>query len=680
MIRDATLAGPNLTVVTSKKIPRAEALRLIESTLLLNGYSFVPGPNNTLKVVNIAGKNPRSEGIPLLTRLADLPTGDQVVSFYVPLEFIAPSDAAAIFQASATLHSYGAIVPVPTAHAIVITEDSATIRQLLKLKDLIDIPPTKIVSEFVQLRRADAQKVADAINKLLDSQKAAASAGGNQPAAVPPGGGGNPGQFIAAMAQAMSAAQSSAAAKVAANPLASSNTRFVPDVRTNRILIVTEPYNFPTMKRLVEDFDLSADVMEPFSRSLKYIKAMDVLPVLGNLISETKDDTTTASAAISSAASLSRAASTQSRTASSNSSSSASGLSQVLAGDPEAVLPEAILVGSTRLIADNNSNSITVIGPPESVTKVSSILDKLDVRPQQLYLATVIGKMTLSNDSELSVNILQNYANYSGKNGVATSSSNGTAFSSFSDPRNLSSPGSFGFLSGLTLYGSLGHVLNYYVQALESTGRFTVLSRPSVYTANNKKAYISSGQQVPIPQSTLSSLDTTSSTTVSQSSTITYKNAALLLEVIPLINANKEVTLQIAVQNNTLNGSSTISGNSIPIIASDALMTTITVSNRSTIVLGGLIRNQETKNRTGVPILKDIPVIGALFRDDKNNEDRDELVVLIEPAVIENETDLNAVEKDEINNSKVGPQSQKYIDKTLKVMPEKGTVINSITH
>ncbi|HEY8965446.1 MAG TPA: secretin N-terminal domain-containing protein, partial [Candidatus Methylacidiphilales bacterium] len=611
-------------------------------------------------------------------RLADLPAGEQVVSFYLPLDFIPTNDAMTVFQTSFALHPYGAIVAVPSAHALVVTENSSVIREMVKLKELVDVPPTKIVNEFVQLRRADAQKVTDALNKLIDSQRQGGQAGNVPGIGFQPGQ--NPGQAIAAMARAMSAAQNSAAANVAANPLASSNTRFVADVRTNRVLVVTEPYNFAPMKALVESFDLSADVMEPYSRPLKYIAAMDVLSTLGNLIAETKDDATAASQAASSAANSSSRTTSTGRTGTSSSSSSASGLTQILQGDPDTVPPGTILVGSTRIVADNNTNSILVIGPPESVTKVRNLLDKLDVRPKQIYLATVIGKMNLTNDAENSVNLLQNYRNFSGKNGVATSSSNGTSFSSFPSPTGLTSPGAFGFLNGLTLYGSLGNVLNYYVNVLESTGRFTILSRPSVYTANNKKAYISSGQEVPIPQSTLSSLDTTSANTVTQSSTITYKNAALLLEVIPLINSAKEVTLQIGVQNDSLNGSSTISGNTIPIIASDSLKTTITVVNKSTIVLGGLIRNQETKNRTGVPLLKDIPLMGALFRSDVNDRERDELVVLIQPTVVETDEEVAALQKSESANADTVPKAQKYTSDPGKVMPDKATVLDNVLH
>lgn len=660
LIRDANLAGPNLTIVSPRRLPKAEALRLIESALLLNGYSLIPGPDNTVKVVNFTGgKAPRAEGLPLFTSLADLPIADQVVSYYMPLQFISAADAAPIFQGSVALHPYGAIVPVPSAQAIVVTENSATIRQVAKLKDLIDVPPAKVISEFVQLRRADAERVTETLTKLLEAEKK-----------------GQPGQAVPGNAPAGAAGQFE-------NKLVAGEVQFVADARTNRILVITRPVNFAYVKGLIEQFDQSVDVMEPFSRPLKYVSAADMLPVLQNLLAESKDDATGGTGTGSNAST--RSPQTTSHTPINNTSTSTTGggsdLQSRLSDQPDDVPPQAIIIGKTRLIADNKTNSILVIGPPESVSKVRGILDKLDVRPKQVYLATVIGKLNLTNSSELSVDLLQNYAGISGNNGVATSSMNSQSLASPRlDPRSLASAGAFPFIGGVTLYGAIGHTLNYYVRALESTGRFTVLSRPSVYTANNKKASISSGQQVPVPQSTLSSLDTVSNNNVTQQSTIEYKNVELLLEVIPLINSEKEVTLQISQQNNNIAGSSTISGNTVPTIASDNLETTVTVPNKQTIILGGLIRDQDTTDRTGVPLLKDIPFLGALFRSDTKQRERDELVILIEPTVVETDDELAEAEKAEKAKSSMGAAATKYADKPTSVINGKSTALESLTH
>jgi hypothetical protein len=101
LIRDSALAqGQPLTIVVPGEVPRSEAIRLIEASLLLNGYSFVPVDEKTLKILNIGvqAKGPRSEGIPIFASPYMLPESDQVVSYFMRLNYIAPQDAAQLFQ------------------------------------------------------------------------------------------------------------------------------------------------------------------------------------------------------------------------------------------------------------------------------------------------------------------------------------------------------------------------------------------------------------------------------------------------------------------------------------------------------------------------------------------------------------------------------------------------------
>jgi general secretion pathway protein D len=138
-------------------------------------------------VVNVASnKNPRSEGVKLYADADAIPTDDEVVSYYMPLTYISPSEAVAIFTSQAPVHPYGAYIPAPTAQAVIITENTSVVRELIALKQLIDIPPARVTSEFVQLNRADAEKVADLLNKVLNDKKQQATQGGNDPVSVPP--------------------------------------------------------------------------------------------------------------------------------------------------------------------------------------------------------------------------------------------------------------------------------------------------------------------------------------------------------------------------------------------------------------------------------------------------------------------------------------------------------------
>ena len=130
------------------------------------------------------------------------------------------------------------------------------------------------------------------------------------------------------------------------------------------------------------------------------------------------------------------------------------------------------------------------------------------------------------------------------------------------------------------------------VRALESTSRFRVVSRPSVFTSNLKKAIIASGQEIAVPTNIQSSVNsvTQGNAGLVTNSQVQYKNVTLKLEVVPLINSEREVDLDIVQKNDEVNGSTIIDGNAIPTIATRYVKTHVTVPNQATLVLGGLIK------------------------------------------------------------------------------------------
>src|SRR6185369_13773364 len=184
--------------------------------------------------------------------------------------------------------------------------------------------------------------------------------------------------------------------------------------------------------------------------------------------------------------------------------------------------------------------------------------------------------------------------------------------------------------NGTNIYLAAGNAFAAIVHLLESTNRFKVLSRPTVFTSNNKKAIIASGQEVPVPTSTLTNATTTLNVGSIQSS-IEYKKVVLQLEVVPLINSEKEVSLDILQKLDSLvpNGNVNISGNSVPTIDTKYIRTNVSAQNGSTIILGGLIEDQKTRNAQGIPYLSRIPLIGAAFRSTASTKLRRELIVLM---------------------------------------------------
>jgi type II secretion system protein D len=677
LIKDSNL-GANvlpITISVPQPVPKSELIRIIEASLLLNNIVMVPAQEpNTVKVINInTGKNPRSEGVRLYTGPESLPEGEQVVSYYMPFQYIPASEALTVFQTHILPRAYTSFVPINSAQALLITESTTVIRQLIALQQLIDIPPVKTVSEFVPLVRADAERVADTINKLLDYQRKERAGLSIAPAA--PGAA----QGATAPQPAPGVAPSSDAGLLA------SQIQVIADTRTNRILLVGHPDALPYFETLIKQFDAAVGAVAPLEYHLRYISAGEVLPVLQDLLAEDQTQTNQGQGV---SANQNQQGQNQQRTVNlggpSSSSSNAGGYSPVsgtagsvgagedLLQEPNDLLgTQAVIVGRSRIISDAKDNKILVIGPPESVRKVQTILDRLDRRPQQVYLSTVIGQLQLTKDFQFGVDFTQTFKKFGDHAGIASANlnsqgivnSNGQVVAS---PPSILSTGAVPGLSGLTIYGQITDAISYFVRALDSKSDFKILARPAVYTANNKRAVISSGQRVPVPESTLSNLTTgttggiiNNSSSTAVAATVGYEDVELRLEVIPLINSNNEVTLKIAQINDTLGNNVNISGNEVPIVNSQRLTTTVTVPSGATIVLGGLIEDKITKDDNGIPYLMDIPYLGNAFKYKTNNHERDELIIFIQPTVVNDDIQTLRASLKEERRTKIGADTYK---------------------
>jgi type II secretory pathway component GspD/PulD (secretin) len=117
--------------------------------------------------------------------------------------------------------------------------------------------------------------------------------------------------------------------------------------------------------------------------------------------------------------------------------------------------------------------------------------------------------------------------------------------------------------------------------------------------------------------------------------------------VIPLINSQDEVTLQIALVSDDVIGNTPIEGvGLVPIIGTRELLTTVTVPNNQTIILGGLITTNDTEDVTGIPILSDIPGLGRLFSTKTQGVERDELMIFLQPSIVNGDRALDYAQAD----------------------------------
>ncbi len=633
LIRDSNLAGPNLTIVMSEATTREQAISLIESALLLNGYTLVPVDAATSKLLGPT-KQPKNESVPLYGSAAELPVNDQVVSFFMPFRYLSSEEAAKIFASYVAPRPYGSLVPAPNVNALIITENVPFIRRLIALQKVIDVPGARSATEFFTLQRADAEKVTEILGLIFSKKEGAPSA----------------------VAQAPAAGEEAPSAPLV-GPI---DIKIAADTRTNRVMVIAPEQEMPYIRQLISNLDIGVPFEEPFERPLRFVAAGEVLPVLANLLTDGKTSETLAGASqggLSLTDSSQDSGSSQSLTG-----GSGGGMKPDRLRDPaQNTAPLSVIVGNARIIADRSSNKIIVIGPPESRAKAGRVLDMLDQRPKQVYLAVVIGQLALGKGMNAGI---QYPGSITGRMFIAGSNGNGsvnaTAVNTNGNNANAVTvnntgvdvlPGTTqmmntainlvgGTMSGLSIYGIIADSIDVTVNALQSTNNFKVISRPVIYTANNKKAVISSGQQVPIPESSLTSSLAVGSQGSSIASNIEYKDVVLKLEVIPLINSKDEVTLTIAQQNDNVQETVQISDNQVPVIGTQELTTTVTVPNRHTIVLGGLITEEERTIKTGLPLLSDIPVLSYLFGSKEKNVVRRELIIMIQPFIIEDRGQL----------------------------------------
>ena len=643
LIRDSNLAGPELSIMVSQPVPKQEAIKLIESSLLLNGYSIVPVDDQTVKILG-PSRAPRTEGLPLYMDSMALPKeGDRVVSFYKPLAFISPEEAIAVLEQVVQRNAFGSFAPVPNTNAIILTEKTPVIQKALGVLNLIDVEPAQVVTEFVPLQRANAERIVEILEEMFGKDDPSSKNGANvQTRTGAPGG-----QPVPAAAAGPTGARYE-------NRLITGKAKFVADKRTNRILVVTRQENYRYVRDVITQLDAAGAFEQPFVRVCNYVPVTDVFSVLSDMLAEADSEKKagTAGAQPTPSNPFKNSNSSQNSSTSTLGSSGTSGLNKAdkLSNETAQAAPQSVTIGEIKLIADNSSNSIIVFGPPESKQRAKQILDLLDQRPKQVYLAVVIGQLNITNSTDYGVQYLIKYQGATG-NGLAAAVLNPLIFPGVTGtppiPASITGPAALknglGALSGLTIFGTIADSVDVYAHFLETTGNFRTLSRPVIYTTNNRKATIFSGQKVPYPQNSLTTATGggVSGNGSSVASSIGYQDVVLKLEVIPLINSDREVNLIIAQKNDTLGAEKNISGNLVNIINTQEITTSVRVPNGSTIVLGGLITETKKKDQAGIPYISRIPVLGSLLGGRTGNSvDKNELIVMIQPVVVETNQEM----------------------------------------
>ena len=301
------------------------------------------------------------------------------------------------------------------------------------------------------------------------------------------------------------------------------------------------------------------------------------------------------------------------------------GLAGDLTGTGQQQGQTSINIPGLRIAADVANNSLVIFANQENYRLIEQTLGQLD-RPQlQVAIHATIAEVTLNNDLQYGVEyFLQG-------NSV-----------SFGFTTNSSTPNLSPILPGANLILGSATSPKVVINALRTVTDVKVLSAPSLVVVDNQVASLQVGDQVPVSTGTASVLAsaTTSGNTIVNS--ISYLNTGVILQVLPRVNANGNVNLQIqqeisGVENNA--NAATLT----PTVSQRKIKSAVSVASGQTVLLGGLITETQSRTRNGIPVLEEIPILGDAFATNDRSTTRTELIIFIEPQIIRDSIDAAKV-------------------------------------
>ncbi len=291
------------------------------------------------------------------------------------------------------------------------------------------------------------------------------------------------------------------------------------------------------------------------------------------------------------------------------------------------------IFGQTKIIADQRSNSLLIFATRQDMNTITNIIAKLDVLLSQVLIESAIIDVDLNKALNAGVSVAQNPKTFSSSLGGIAGGGGSINDPSFLNFLNGAAPAFNGANSnvlspGLSYFGNIGPTWDVALQAAASDNSATVIQRPRIQTSQAKAASFFVGQTVPyINGSTYGSA-------YGNSSSYSQLSVGVELDVTPFINPDGLVVMDINQEIDDIASFTTIDGNPVPNTTKRTLQSEIAVKDKDTIMLGGFIRSDKKNNKSGIPFLQDIPIIGSLFSQRNDSKDRSETIVLIRPTVL----------------------------------------------
>ncbi len=637
-----------ITLFSQGPLSRDDALRAVEAALAMNNISLVPYGDKFFRVVQSAAAIP--DGVAIRTEEADaqrMGDSDALASQVVSLKHLTLDEVTPILQG--LLHAYGKVQALERTNSLLITDTQNNLKRVLQVLEYLD-KPSALRSEVLvrELKYAEAGSVAQQITTLISESQSSTPrpmrpTSPSQPVTAPAG-------VIRAPTSPAGRTSASMDVSAADRGVVTGQVKVLSDERTNTLIIITDPSNKVFFDQVIDVLDREVEPeMVVRVHPLEYADAEEAASMLNDFIGAANTARRTTPGATGT-----RGESTTASRATSASSSAADARSQSIrefidrierpaSGTPESGATKFGQISpNTRILADIRSNSLLLMGRKGDVDALLEVTRQIDVMLAQVIIEAVIIEVTLSDNISYGFDWLQRsfsaYQNQTtGPRGGVTSSAPIASWggglvtgesSSFKDAATVARDT---VLSGgqLTYFLTLNNLnIDGVLRLAASSSDAQVLSTPVIMTTDNTEATIIAGEERPVVG------NTTVTDGGNTSSSYEYRSIGIELAVKPRINPARVVVMEVKQKADNVGDTVVIDGNEVPVITKREMQALLTVSNRTTVVLGGLVSNTDRKVQTKVPFLGDIPLIGRLFRSQSTQKQRTELLVFLTPYVI----------------------------------------------
>lgn len=572
----------NVTVISNKPLNKQEVYDLFLGVLNVNGVVAIPS-GNTIKLV--PDSNVKSSGIPYDAR--SRASGDQIVTRVIWLDNTNPNDVIPALRP--LMPQFAHLAAVPGTNALIVSDRASNIAQIETIIRNLDGTGQNDV-EAISLQSSTADEVIGLL-------------------------------------EAMSGTGASKEVK-------GSRVRIVADPRTNRILIKGDPSTRKRIRQTIEMLDLpAADRLGGLKVfRLKYASAQNMAEMLQGLVTGQAVSSSSSTTQSSSNNNMSQTTSNST----SNNSTGSSGIQLNSGLNTPAAGISSFSSEGISIIADSTQNALIVKADPQLMREISSAIEQLDIRRQQVLIEAAILEVEGSDLDQLGVQWalgdlssgigLINFENVGSSlkeiaSGYAVGGAAGAA-------GQLGTGGSLflgeykeGANGSRKLYGAM-------IQALKTKTKTNLLSTPSIVTMDNEEAYIVVGENVPFVTGSV----TTQGGTANPYTSIERKDVGVTLKVIPHIGENGSIRLEVEQEVSAVKQSK---GQASDLVTSKrAIKTAVLAENGQTIVLGGLISDNTEHTRQAIPGLGELPGVGRLFRSDSKSNEKRNLLVFIHPTIV----------------------------------------------